>query len=335
VAKGFIIVLILIFILSAIGTALAFPLEFGGDLSLQRRGYDDTVGGSVLDKENLSLLRVRFNVSGKIDDNTSFFSRFSEFSNSGGQPIANGNGRIDQYGLKLKSGDWNFSVGRQTVTLGQGSIISTGDNTTGPTDQFYGVIASTKAGNVSFNFISGKTDTTAGSPIPAQMYGFDALAKLSGILSAGVAYGVNKDQPNAPTLKNWAINTTINAVPNLTINVEYVKSNAGSNNRGYLLAAAYTRNKDSITIQYNNVQGNAIDPVYGGIGAVGYPFKGAGMGPVVADNLRTTPNYKGFSYTYDHQLNKVLDFNVTYLDLKVEGQPGSDKEIAAGWVWKF
>lgn len=347
--KGVLIGLMTGALLSVAPAALAAEsVEFSGDFRLQERSVNDTKPGGPTDKENFFQFRIRLNATSKIDDNTSLFMRFSDSNNFGDtqSSVSGTQGQIDQYGVKMKSGNWDFSAGRQAVTLGQGAIISCGDDSAGKTDQFDGIIASTKAGDVNFNFIGGKTTTANGSffkptsdplindPYSAQVYGFDANTKLGDNVTVGVAYGVNKNQFNISALKNWAVNTTINATDNLSFNGEYVKSNASANNSAYFFSGTYSVDKDSFTIQYNNVKGNAVDPYYSGIGAVGYPLVlGLNMGPTGL-TLDTTPNYKGFTYTYNHKINKTVNLNIAYMDLKADDQV-RDKELTAGLQWSF
>ena len=133
-------------------------------------------------------------------------------------------------------------------------------------------------------------------------------------------------------LNNWAVNATFAASPSFTFNGEYAKSDADTLNKAYFFAGTYSWEKSSFTVQYQKVDKNAVDQYNSGIGAVAMPF---GRG-IVSNVAGAVDGYKGFSYVYNQQMTKATSFHVIYFDLKPVGTAtGSDKELAAGVVWKF
>lgn len=323
--KSIIAALAASFVLSIAGTALAFPVDFTGDFRLQGRDIDDKISGGHQDDESFFQLRTRINFSGAIDKDTTFFGRFSARNNFGGKQ--NGNGQaLDQYGVKGKAGEFQYAIGRQAVSLGQGTIISTGSDAVGVDNKFDGVILGAKAGAVDVNLIGGKTnDASSGSKI-TEWYGLDAATSF-GKVKAGAAFASGKPQA-APSVNYWAVNVTAPIGSAVTLASEFAKSDADDKNKAYFVAGTYGWAKDSFTVQYNNVENNAVDQFNSGIGSVAYPFMGYDL------DLGTT-KYKGFTYVYSHEIKPNLSFHAIYMDLKVDGRSGSDQEIGAGVVWKF
>lgn len=305
--------------------ALAFPLDVTGDFRLQGRSIDDGIAGGTAKDDSWFQLRTRLNFSGEVDKDTTFFGRISARNNFGA--AQNSDAAFDQYGVRLKTGEWKLSIGRQAVNLGQGTIISTGSDAAGVDNKFDGVIASTKSGVVDLNIIAGRTDSVTATDT-SEWYGFDASTKLSDKVTAGVSYASHKLKGGPESTQVWAINTAANLSKNFALNAEYAKSDADNDNGAYFVAGTYSQNKDSFTVQYNNVQNNSVDQYNSGIGAVAYPFWGN-------DLLSGNDGYKGFTYAYSHKINNNLSAHAIYMDLDVDGRSGSDKELAAGLVWGF
>lgn len=301
--------------------ALAFPVDVTGDFRLQGRSIDDGIKGNEFDKSWFQL-RTRLNISGEIDQDTSFFGRFSARNDFGKEQTDDA--AFDQYGIKLNSGGWKLSIGRQAVNLGMGTIISTGTDAAGVDNKFDGLIASTTSGVVDLNIIAGKTNRESG-PVNAEWYGLDASTKLNDKVTAGVAYASGK-RSGFESVDIWSVNTAASLSKNVSLNAEYAKSDADSDNSAYFIAGTYTKDKDSFTVQYNDVEKFAVDQYNSGIGAVSYPFAGVGL---------ENESYKGFTYAYSRTINKNLSAHLIYLDLEADGLSGSDKELAGGFVWSF
>ena len=102
----------------ATAAGLAAPVEFTGDFRLQGRSLDDNITPpeSWANKDSFFQFRARLNFTGRMDKNTAFFARFSARNDFGGASASDTG--LDHYGVKLTSGSWKFSVGRQAVTLG-------------------------------------------------------------------------------------------------------------------------------------------------------------------------------------------------------------------------
>lgn len=298
------------------GAALANPIELKGDLRLQWRNFNNDIIGVDTTDDSFFQYRIRLNATTKIDENTELFVRYSDRNK-----IDKGNrmpGELDWYGVKGKLGDWNYSVGRQSVTLGQGSVISTGDDAAVATNLFGGIVASTTDGQVNVQVMAGETTDNK------DWFGFDASTKVNDKINAGVAFA--KD--STTDINYYALNATYKAAPNLDLAAEFVKSDADTLDTGYFIAGTYSWDKNSFTVQYNNVEANAADSSNSGIGGVSYPMM-VGFTPANSDG------YSGFTYVYGRPITEDLSFNAAYLDLKADGKAGSAKEFASALVYKF
>jgi hypothetical protein len=331
VKKSLVLALVVSFVLSIAATAFAADLDVNGDFRVRALSVDDNVGVANAYKHSGFEFRARLNFNVAVDKDTTFYSRFTarnQFNSASGFGLGSdvrSNNEFDQFGLKTKADNWNLVIGRQAVNLGQGSIISTGNDAAGADTKFDGITASSKLGAFDVNVIAGKTtDTFATGSV--EYYGLDAATKLDNKVTFGAAYASGKNEAvGSEAAKYLAFNTTFAAAPNLTFNAEYVKSNANTNNKGYFVAGTYSFDKDSITLQYNRVEGNAVDNVNSGIAAGPYSMKGQNI----------TNDYKGFTFVYAHPVTKAVDFSLVYMDLQSLHLSGSDKEVGANVSWKF
>ena len=374
--KGFIMTLALSLSLACTAAGLAAPVEFTGDFRLQGRSLDDNITHpeSWANKDSFFQFRARLNFTGRMDKNTAFFARFSARNDFGGASASDTG--LDHYGVKLTSGSWKFSVGRQAVTLGKGTIIDTGYDAAGTTPLFDGVVAATRVGKVDIRIVGGKITADgyprmlAGTPPDCrwasnEFYGIDFSAKVADNLTIGATLAQEKVDSSgyvpaamtpdgvapvrpadgtawpARAVRSWAVNLQYDLSPNLAFNAEYTKSNkkalAFGDNKAYFLAATYSWDKDSFTVQYNRVGDFAVDPFASGLGAAAYPLGGIGLyTPALAF---ANSRYSGFTYSYNHEISKMLSFHAVYMSLKKESPfiaaAGGDNEFAAGLVWKF
>ena len=329
--KGLILVLVASFVLSLAGTALAFPVDFSGDMRLQGRIFDNNLAGAD-ESRSFFQIRSRVRFEGKIDDSTSFFGRFSASNKLGAADYGRATeGAFDQFGVKLVDNGWTFKIGRQAANLGQGAIISTGYNAAGLDNKFDGLTVAGTAGAVDVNVIAGKTNNEGGNDYAIEYYGLDLTTKLDDKFSVGAAYSHSKPDTTAVKGRNiWAINFTATPSSNLTFNGEYAKANTDTLNKAYFINGTYAWDKDSFSIQYNRVEKDSVDALNSAIGVGIYPYNGTAVTPLAAADY-----YKGFTYTYTHQMTKNASFHLIYMDLNGKDVTGSDKEIISGVVWKF
>ena len=329
VKKSLVLALVGSFVLSAAGTAFAFPVDFNGDFKYEFRQNKDFQVQT--NNQNRFYTDLKFN--GKIDESTTFFSRI------GGQVIDTRAAHItsgftmDQFGVKTTSGNWNFALGRQGTQLGQGGVFYAG-NDIDPLSYFDGVVASTKMGDFDVKVIGGKAVVSNSavqasniSAYPAQSWvGIDLKVPVDQV-TLGFAYAGKSVSAGATDAKYWGLNAATKIV-GVDFSAEYVKSNAATNTSAFTLAGSYAWDQDRLTVAYNNVKANAVDDVNSNLGAIYYPtgasFNGTG--------------YKGFTYAYHHDITKAMAANAYLLVLQpLEGvnQGHKNNELGLNVKWSF
>jgi hypothetical protein len=334
VKKSLMFLLVACFVLGIAGTAMAFPVDMNGDARFQFRNWQDNIAGSKAENadHNDQLARIRLNFSAPVDENVTLYGRLGLRSTFGASSMDPAKDLLDQYGVKVKdSNDWTYNVGRQGVSMGQGSVISTG-NDVGYDARFDGLVASGKLGVVDSKFAVGKTTEIAlssGTTPSKNVWGADFSTAVADGLTIGVTGASVKDMAQgSEAAKYLGINASYTPISNLSLNGEYVKSNADTDNKAYFIGGTYSWDKDNFTIQYNNVEANGVDSHLSGISTYVFPFNGDRLG---ADGNK----YTGFTYAYNHQLSKAANFNLCYQSLKTANMDGHDNEYAAGVQWSF
>ncbi|HWR42971.1 S-layer homology domain-containing protein [Sporomusa sp.] len=313
------------------GTVLRSPVgskvDISGNYSLQGRGIRDKIVGADQHDKSWFQQQILLNLNVKVDNNTSVFARFGDCKVFGSHNLSydDGNSPLDWFGVKGNLGHVGYSAGRQSVNLGQGSILFTGYVAHGWTNMFDGVVLTGKLGDADMQVIGGKTTGTDAVFNPSkEWYGLDAGQQLNDKVRIGVAFAKN----GTDHVRYYAGNANITYSPKVSMNGEYVRSSASNLNKGYFINSVYNFDaNNNFIVQYNNVDQNAVDSVNGGIGGWGYAYVGLG--------LTSGEGYSGFSYTYNKTLSKNLSFVLSYLDLKTKGRDGSDKELASGVTWTF
>jgi len=352
VKKSLVLALVGSFVLSAAGTAFAFPVDFNGDFKYEFRQNNDY--GTSKYNENRFYTDLKFN--GKIDDSTTFFSRFggqvrdNQSKPGHGDTSTTSGFAIDQFGVKTTSGDWNFALGRQGTQLGQGGIFYAG-NDIDPLTYFDGAVATTKMGDFNVTVLGGKAVTSnssvqttnlAGTGFNDQNWvGIDFKVPVDNV-TLGFAYAKKSLAPNStwslggPAIpitdaKYWDLNFATK-ISDVAVSGEFVKSDAATASRAFTLAGTYSFDADSVTLAYNNVQGNSVDPVNSNLGTLYYPNGNTFSVP------GTSFGYKGFTYAYHHQVTKAMGLNAYYLSLKpLEGTNAghANNELGLNAKWSF
>lgn len=341
--KTCLMVLIMVFVLGMVSTGLAEPVNISGDFRLQGRMIDDKISTNRANnfEKDFFEFRARINFDGMVDKDTKFFGRFSARNYQDLGAETRSDSEFDHFGIKVNSGDWKFSIGRQAITVGAGSLLEIGSDAAGSTNFFDGVIASTKLGDFNVRAFGGRNTSGIyagnGSDYPSSVnpinkwYGIELFAQPYKNLNTGLSYLHKKPDTGADTesVNYWALNAAYNISPSFILNAEYAKSDKDNKNGGYFLAGTYKWNKDSFTVQYNHVQENSVDVWNGGIGAGPYPFKGKDL----------PAGYKGVTLAYNHGINKTLSFHAIYMELEAlepgRTNTGSDKEFVSGLSWSF
>jgi len=338
VKKGLVFILVASFLLSVAGTALAFPVDFSGDYRVKFDSWHDDIDGPDAGNGTDEGSRVRLNFSAQVDKNISLYGRLGSRITWGTTAMPGYNkAQIDLYGVKISDSDWTYTLGRQGVSLGQGSVIWTGSDV-GYDSKFDGLTAAGKFGVVNSQFIVGKTtDSTIAAytatdgytnAYSANWWGADFSVPVSDNLTFGSTLASEKiNASDQKGINYFGVNATFNPSDNLALSGEYVKSNADTYNKAYFITATYSWDNDWFCIEYNNVEANAVDRGISGIGAWMYPNVGY--------DLDAGNKYSGFTYTYNHQLSKAAAFDINFMSLKDEGTNGNDNECTAYVQWDF
>lgn len=323
-------------------------IKFSGEFYTMLINFNDRIE-SPNAKGSVYRSRFLLNVTDKVDDATTIYTRFGVRNYFGGnngltQSFATNTAAsyqaLDHYGVKhTDKNGITYNVGRQDIALGQGLLLSTGGDAQW-NNQFDGLVVNGKLGTIDATVLLGKTTSanalTPWNDVPASWYGVDLKNKIGEKISVGATFVRHRFDTgvglNLPTdiQSMWAVNTSIKINPHLSINAEYGKSDADSNNQAFHCGATYTMGKDSLTATYINVEGKSIDPynsVYSGIGSF---FNGQGI-----NNLGTMRNWSGMTYSYAHQLSKNTFVDVYLVDATTPGQGGHDVETGIGWHVTF
>ncbi|VBB09363.1 gram-negative porin [Lucifera butyrica] len=335
--KGFIIALAVGLGLSVVGTALAYSVDVSGDFKYEFRSNHD--GAFHDDGNTANKMSTEFKFSGKLDENTSFFTRFSGQVNDPSGKSTTSDFNLDQFGLKANYGNWTFSLGRQGAQLGQGSIFYAG-NDINPLTYFDGLVATGKLNNLNVKVVAGKafSGNNKGSINNAvednyfdnqNWLGLDLSSNIDNVTLGAVL--AKKTSPTSDA-NYWGVNASTNLSKNFALNGEFARSNASSDTNAYTIGGTYSWDKSSFTIAYNSVQANSVDLVNSAIGGVYYPNYEAFMDNSTFQGI----GYKGFTYAYHHDLSKALGFNAYLLSLKkYNNSPGTDNEFGANLKWSF
>jgi hypothetical protein len=362
VKKSLITLLVVSFVLAIAGTAMAFPVDFTGSINTSFVNWQDKVGtvanpaDPINSNHNDFRTTIKLNFSAQVDQDVTMFGRFGEetrsFSRQGSAQQDPGKDLLDQYGVKIANNGWDYTVGRQALSLGQGTIAGFGNGVANCDAKFDGLVAAGKLGKVDTKIAVGRATTTGGNGYNYGAYndgftspavnngnaifsdasktieGIDLSTALTDNLTFGATYAaIDTADTNLAASKYLGVNATFNPTANLALNAEYVKSSLDTNNKAYFVAGTYSWDKDWFMIQYQNVGINGADVNISGIGVNEYPYFGA--------NLLNDVKYTGFTYDYNHQLSKAAALNICYMTLKTPNQTGNDNELGAGVTWSF
>ncbi|WP_169718007.1 hypothetical protein SPSIL_024090 [Sporomusa silvacetica DSM 10669] len=300
--------------------------------------------------------RILVNVTDKIDENTTAYMRLGardcwgaddlSVTSSWGPEIPYVN--IDQYGIKYTKNGWDYTLGKQGLTMGQGLLISTGSDAEW-SNQFVGLTARGKIGAVNTTVALG--NTTDASHLDyygnarATWMGVDMSAPLGHNVTLGGTYLSHKAQKPDTVNPNWAqslqaedmwgVNTSIKVAPHFSLNGEYVKSSYKDDNQAYTIGALYNKGKDTLMVSYSDVERNAIDP-YNSLGSALCSLSG-GEGFFHTDwwTASMMKNYTATRYYYAHQMNKNVYYDIFVINAKVPNSSGNDLEVFGGINYNF
>jgi hypothetical protein len=290
------------------GTALAaeFPnTDLSGDIKFHYRWntYDwdnNKEGGKVW---------FRLNAKTELSDNVDAFARLAiqkltndhtgaDFSQSYYDTDAAT--AIDRFGVVIKGKNFNYTVGRQGVTLGNGLLLDTngymGIGTDDPGEfsasAIDGLSITGKAGATSIQAVAGKAwmDSNDDAKVYA-LYASYSPAKdwtLGATLARASQYGEDANFYGANVGYTFS---------KAGLFADYAKSNADDNDTAYALGLTYSVDKkNSAYVIYSKVEGNAD----------------------IGNNMTTYDDGgKGMYYGFDHKLTNDKTLSLFYKDMKL------------------
>lgn len=329
-------------------------IKISGSEQLWYRSVNDkaTPHGPLAGKTSYGDNQFLLNINMKVQDNISAFARFGErnfFGPSVNYNFSDGDGgrasaNLDHFGVQVKMGDWDLSLGRQAVVLGQGTIINTGSQF-GFNSHFEGLVAGTKFDNVTMHVIGGHTNANANTDAimawkktnegytgpdynGANWFGADASVQVDKNVSLGVAYAHENYVDNyLPGLGYTSLNATVNFGGPFTLIAETEKSSASTLNKAWQLTGIYHQNKDTFVLMYVNTQKNAIDQ-YTNIQQGGYQY-------ALGASLSEENEWHGTLYKWMHDLTPNVQSTVMVITDAVKGIPSQNVEWVAGFLYKF
>ncbi|WP_188398641.1 hypothetical protein [Sporomusa sp. GT1] len=279
-------------------TAASFPeFKFNGDVKLHYRwqtadGGPDTEGGKFW---------FRLNAASEVAKNLTFYTRLTTQHLSGDNIGADFDQdhyhadhatTLDRIGFILKGKNFDYTLGRQDVFLGQGLLMdSTGylGTNRGAID---GLTATGKAGVTNLTFVAGQAWMDGDE---AKVYAVDASYSPAKDWKLGATVAGVTDRDAGEDSTHYGINAAYTA-GKATYFGEYGKSDADSQDKGYALGISYGFDKkNSVFAIYNRVEGNA---------------------DLIPNTTTYDNNGKGMYYGFSHKLKADTTLDLFYKDMK-------------------
>lgn len=240
--------------------AAAEPFSFSGDARIKYES--SSVGDAPV--ESGTRFSIRLTGEKKLSSEWSLYTRLgaqyatnpliTDFNSSTYGSDSKAVAAIDQYGLKYKKGGFNFTLGRQSTTIGTTMLLYKRDPENIGKDAF--------VEGASFNVTSGNFDVwgvfarennlwTPNNDLWAVRTGYN----FSKSANLGVLYGQYK-YLDGSTTRHWAVDGTLKSGKH-TFTAEYTQSDASEANKAYALVWTYDFNgKTSIYVKNFRVEAN-------------------------------------------------------------------------------
>ena len=280
------------FVLTTAGSVLAAPVELDGDIKLHYR-WETKTGAPDTDG---SKLWFRLNAKTEIAQNVDMYARFASQHLSGDKIGAdidqsyynNSNASsIDRFGFVVKGKDFNYTIGRQGVTLGGLALLYS-------TDGYMG----------------------------SNMGAIDgvAIAGKSGVTNVKVIAGQQWDD-NATDTKLYAVDASYSPAKDFTVGGTFMKSDGTSDINYWAVNSAYTTGKATWLGEYGKANTNVNDKAYALGVAYGFDSKNSGyvFYSKVDSNFGWTDfdaNMKGMYYGFSHKMSKDYTVDFFYKNMK-------------------
>lgn len=274
----------------------AAPVEFNGDVKAH---YRWNTNSADTDLEG-GKFQIRLNAKMALDENVDVYARFAaqtltadrtggDFASAG--PKDANIARLDQYGLILKNGDWNYKVGRQGVSITPTALLYSSEGYIGEDMSLLkGVVATGKSGETSLQVVVGNNDIT-GNDDKNHVYAVHGSVSPAQNWTVGATVAKYQPEANADS-KYWGVDASY-AMGKATLLVDYLKSDADTRNSAYVAGVDYAFDeKNSVSIYAHKTNENSH----------------------IATDWDS--GQKGFYYSYNYNFDKATSFNLFYKDNK-------------------
>lgn len=279
------------FVLTTAGSVLAAPVEFNGDVKLHYRwetqtDRDDTSGGK---------LWFRLNAKTEVAENVDAFARFASQHLSNDKIGADFDQNrynkssatsIDRFGFIVKGKDFNYTIGRQGVTLGGLALLYSTDGYMGENmGAIDGVTVTGKSGVTNIKAVAGEVWQEGDND---KLYALDASYSPAKDLTVGATLmrATVGDDNNY-----WGVNTAY-TTGKATWLAEYSKANSDEGDKAYAYGVSYAFDSKNSAYTFYSYAGSA------------YPW------------TDFDGNMKGMYYGVTHKINKDYTFDLFYKDMK-------------------
>lgn len=209
---------------------------------------------------------------------------------------------IDAYGLTYKNAGYNYTLGKQYLTLGQGLVYDDNGNI-GKYTAPYALNITGTLGVTDISLIAAKTDYQTGvsnDKIYAVQGSYNINPKTNvGAMFARVSYGdgtVSNYHLPKNSVNYYSVFGSYKLSDKAKISSEYSQANAQSDDKGFQTSISYKLDrKNSLSVGYYYIedQANIID------------YNIAGMTTGLANNA------KGYLVSFKHQVDKNISFSVS------------------------
>lgn len=284
-------------------------IKFDGSVSLQYRNDSKPNTPTYNGLKWTTVLNAEKNIFENVDlyarmsyqylDNQAEQGGMGDYINDGY------NGGIDAFGLKIKSGGFNYVIGSQSLTIGSGLIYDNGF--IGKHALPYAFKMSGKMGATDVSAFYAKTNYQGGLDND-KIYAVEGKYALNdkttiGALYAHASYGTdNSTAVGASSANFYGLNGSVKLTDKLNFSAEFVKSNASADNKGYIGSFGYAADaKNSFGFSYYRSEdlSNVRDANFGGM--------------TTAPNANT----KGYIVSWNHKLGSNVSFGVSYDSYKI------------------
>lgn len=298
------------------GSVFAAPVTLDGSVSFQARNQDNY---NPAKDGTGNKLTFKLNAKTQLTNNMDFYARLAgqRLSRLGyAADFYDGSKKemmeLDQYGVIIKGGDFNFKLGRQGITVGANATLYSSGSYIGKNMLSDGLTVSGKTGVFDVKAVIAKEDTDG--PYQNKIYALSGSYSPAKNWTLGATLAKYKEANQDTNF--WAINAGYAFSDKASVSTEYAQSNYSSDNKAYNISFNYAfDNRLSGYIVNHKTEANAD------------------MGRNWTDFEN---NEKGFYYGLDYKAAKNTTISVFYKDNTVINDSSKkDKSLRGTVTYNF